>query len=93
MVLVFIWQDQAVVKGMSTVHTGEGYIVQPRRRPRDSSTITASTKSIFNIPRSSTFVVQEVKDYAVSKLALPVTLPIYDYNHYINGVNITDQLR
>ena len=37
-VLVTIWQDNSVVGFMSTVHTGQEYIVRQRRRPKNTST-------------------------------------------------------
>jgi hypothetical protein len=36
-VLLFIWQDQKVVKLMSTIHDGTGHQLRPRRRPKNTS--------------------------------------------------------
>ena len=93
MVLFFIWQDQAVVKGMTTVHDCRQYILRPRKRPRDSSTMTTNTRSIFDIPRSESYLTQDLKKYYTSKMALPVTKPIDDYNNNMNSVDRADQLR
>ncbi|PMD16788.1 hypothetical protein NA56DRAFT_302562 [Hyaloscypha hepaticicola] len=92
-VLFGIWQDATVVKLISTVHPGPGYQLRPRKRPRDSSTMTIATKSIFDIPTSSSFPQQPLKKYFSSKLALPVTRLIDDYNYNMNGVDRFDRLR
>jgi hypothetical protein len=48
--LFIIWQDQKVVKLMSTIHNSSGYQLRPRRRPKITFTITASTRAIFELP-------------------------------------------
>jgi hypothetical protein len=78
---------------MTTVHNGKGYILRPRRRPKDSSSITPATRAIFNIPRTETILAKDIKKYHLSKLTLPVTRPIDDYNYNINRVDIADQFR
>ena len=78
---------------MTTVHTRKGYIIRPRRRPKDSSLMMPLTRSIFNIPRSDTMLEKDLKKYYSSKLALPITRLIDDYNNNINRVNLADQLR
>jgi hypothetical protein len=50
-VLFFIWQDQRVVKGMTMVHDGSGYMLRNRRRPKDSSSMEATIKQIFQVPK------------------------------------------
>ena len=52
-----------------------------------------ATKAIFDIPRSENMLAKDVRKFHSSKLALPVILPINDYNHNMNGVDLTDQLR
>jgi hypothetical protein len=91
-VLFFVWQDQAVVKGITTVHDGSGYILQNRRRPKDSSSMPKSARSIFDIPPSESDLTQEYKKQ-VGKMAAPVVRPIWDYNNNMNGVDRADQLR
>ena len=81
------------MKGITTVYDSTGYILRPRRRLRDLSLITIVTKSIFNIPTSRTAPEQKLKKYYSSKLALPVTRVIDDYNYYIGGVDRFNQLR
>jgi hypothetical protein len=90
--LFFIWQDQAVVKGITTVHDGSGYILQNRRRLKDSSSMPKTTKSIFDIPRSESDLTQDYKTH-VSRMAMPVVRPIWDYNNGMNSVDTADQLR
>jgi hypothetical protein len=52
-----------------------------------------ATKAIFDIPRSENILAKDVQKFHLSKLALPVILPINDYNHNINRVNLADQLQ
>ena len=75
---------------MTTAYDGEGYMLRNRRRPKDSSTIMPAIKAIFNIPRSKNMLAKDVRKFYSSKLALPVILPIDDYNHNINRVDLTD---
>jgi hypothetical protein len=99
-ILFIIWQDQKVVKLMSTVHDGTGYQLRPRRRLKNTSTITASTRAIFELlgmplvhHEPGHIVIEAAQRFFTSKLALPVILPIDDYNYNMNGIDITDQLR
>ena len=98
--LFIVWQDQKVVKLMSTVHDGTGYQLRPRRRPKNTSTMTASTRAIFELPgmppvhhEPGHIIVEAAQRFFAPKLALPVILPIDDYNYNMNGVDIADQLR
>jgi hypothetical protein len=68
---------------MTTVHTGLEYILCQRRRPKDTSTNANITQSPF--------VVQEPQ-YEYRKL-LPIPGMVNDYNYFMNGVDIADQLR
>jgi hypothetical protein len=92
-VLLFVWQDQTVVRGMTTAHDGEGYMLRNRRRPKQSSSMNPLTRSIFDIPKSTNMPPVEARKFYSSKLALPVIRAIDDYNYNMNGVNIADQLR
>ena len=38
-VLFFIWQDQTIVRDITTTHDSKGYILWNRCRPKDSSSI------------------------------------------------------
>jgi hypothetical protein len=85
---------------MSTVYDGTGYQLRPRRRPKNTSTITTGTRAIFELPgiplvhhEPGYIVVEAAQRFFAPKLALLVILPINDYNYNMNGVNITDQLR
>jgi hypothetical protein len=82
---------------MSTVYDGSGYQLRPRRRPKITSTMTASTRAIFELPsmplvyhEPSYIVVEAAQRFLAPKLALPVILPINNYNYNINSVNIAD---
>jgi len=49
-----------------------------------------ATKAIFNILRSKNILAKDVRKFYSSKLALPVILPINDYNYNINRVNLAN---
>ena len=68
-------------------------MIRPRCRPKDSSSMMAATRSIFDILCSDTLLEKDLKKYFSSKLALPVTRPIDDYNYNMNGVDMADQFR
>jgi hypothetical protein len=68
-------------------------MLRNRQRPKDSSFIMPATKAIFDIPRFKNMLAKDVRKFHSSKLALLVILPIDDYNHNINGVNLVNQLQ
>ena len=85
---------------MSTIHDGTRYQLQPRRRPKNTSTMNAGTGAIFELPgmppvdhKPNHLVVEVAQRFFAPKLALLVILPIDDYNYNINRVDIADQLR
>jgi hypothetical protein len=47
-------------------------------------------KAIFDILYSKNMLAKDVQKFYSSKLALLVILPIDDYNHNINRVNLID---
>jgi hypothetical protein len=47
-------------------------------------------KAIFDIPCSENILAKDVRKFYLSKLALPIILPINDYNYNINRVNLID---
>ena len=49
-----------------------------------------TTKAIFNILRFKNILAKDVRKFYSSKLALPVILPINDYNYNINRVNLAN---
>jgi Transposase IS4 len=97
-VLVSAWQDSAVVKFATTIHTGKEWINRERKKPRDSSTSAAITKAPFEaFPDDSTHKItikssRRRKDYVHRRL-LPIPSIVDDYNHFMNGVDIADQLQ
>jgi hypothetical protein len=48
--LFIIWQNQKVVKLMSTFYNSTRYQLRPRRRPKNTSIITTSIRAIFELP-------------------------------------------
>ena len=72
--------DNGPVTMLSTIHeiNGNNRIERIRRRPRETSTNAVKVRSIFG---------------TASKKALPIPCVIDDYNHFMGGVDIADQLR
>ena len=82
---------------MSTVHDGTRYQLRPRRRLKNTATITASTRAIFELlsmplvyHEPGYIVVEAAQRFFAPKLALLVILPINDYNYNINSVDIAN---
>ena len=63
---------------MTTVHTGKQYVQKMRRRPVKISINARTSRAFFD-------------DLAVKKLSIPDFIDLY--NHFMNDVNVTDQLR
>ena len=72
------WKDQAMVLFISTVSNGTKSIVRQRRRPAKTSTNARTSRIVFG-------------DAVVKDLAIPDYIDMY--NHFMNGVDIADQLR
>jgi hypothetical protein len=88
-VLISVWQDSNKVGFLSTVHDALEWIIRLRKLPRDSSTYFAVTKQpfiIFDPPLGCKNL------YEWTRL-LPIPSMIDDYNHFMGGVDIADQLR
>jgi Transposase IS4 len=80
-VLATLWIDNGPVTMLTTIHKiggDEWKIIRNRRRPRETSSNSNTVRQVFgNAPR---------KELAIPKV-------IDDYNHYMGGVDIADQLR
>ena len=79
-VICYAWQDNNTVIACSTVHCAgtEHSITRSRRRPQITSTNGALVRKVFG---------EDVRK------DLPIPLFIDDYNHFMGGVDIADQLR
>jgi hypothetical protein len=80
-VLAILWMDNGPVTMLSTIHQingDENRIERVRRRPRETSTNATKVRAIFG---------------SASKKSLPIPIVIDDYNHFMGGVDIADQLR
>jgi Transposase IS4 len=80
-VLAILWMDNGPVTMLSTIHQideDENRIERIRRRPRETSTNAAKVRAVFGNS---------------SKKSLPIPIVIDDYNHFMGGVDIADQLR
>ncbi|GBB97601.1 hypothetical protein RclHR1_03010004 [Rhizophagus clarus] len=81
-ILAILWMDNGPVTMLSTIHQidnkNENWIERVRRRPRETSTNAAKVRAIFG---------------TLSKKTLPIPVIIDDYNHFMGGVDIADQLR
>jgi hypothetical protein len=87
--LVSIWQDSNKVGFCTTIHDGTEWLVWNRKRPKGTSTSAAITKQPFCMfsPPSG------CKELYEHTRLLPIPGAIDDYNHYMGGVDIADQLR
>lgn len=80
-VLAILWMDNGPVTMLSTIHEingNENRIERIRRRPRETSTNATKVRAVFG---------------TASKKSLPIPIVIDDYNHFMGGVDIADQLR
>ena len=79
-VLAILWIDNGPVTMLTTIHNiGEEWTVtRERRRPRETSSNANTVCRVFG---------------NLSRKALDIPKIIDDYNHYMGGVDIADQLR
>lgn len=80
-VLAILWMDNGPVTMLSTIHQingDENRIERIRRQSRETSTNANKVRAIFG---------------SLSKKSLPIPIVIDDYNHFMGGVDIADQLR
>jgi hypothetical protein len=87
--LVSVWQDSNKVGFCTTIHDGTEWVVRNRKRPKGTSTSAAITKQPFYM---FTPPIGCKEPYEHTRL-LPIPSAIDDYNHYMGGVDIADQLR
>jgi Transposase IS4 len=88
-ILVSIRQDSNKVGFCTSIHNGTEWVVRNRKRPKGTSTSAIITKQLFymfNPPIGCK------EPYEHTRI-LPIPGAIDDYNHYIGGVDIVDQLR
>ena len=88
-VLLLVWQDSNKVGFCSTIHDGTEWVVRIRKRPKGSSTSASITKQPFAIFEP----LYGCKDAYVHTRLLPIPGMVDDYNHYMGGVDIANQLR
>lgn len=74
----FAWKDANVVLFMSTIDNGRHTKLVDRKRPPLTQTGARITRKVFS-------------DDIIKKLDIPTW--VWYYNHYMGGVDITDQLR
>ena len=77
-VLQLAWKDQNVVLFMSTVSNGRDTISRLRRRPTKTATNARTSRAPFG-------------ENNVKQLDIPEFIDTY--NHFMNGVDVADQLR
>ena len=88
-VLCSIWQDSNKVGFLSTIHDGTEWVVRNCKKPKATSTQAAITKKPFAMFDPPT----GCKDAYEHSRLLPIPGIVDDYNYYIGGVDIADQLR
>jgi len=77
-VLCLRWEDNNIVRFLTTIHNPNEYILSERRKPRTTSTNAIFTRQVFGN--------QERK-------VLPIPKIVNDYNHHMNSVDLADQRR
>ena len=77
-VMELAWKDQNVVLFMTTVATGHEKELVWRRRPAATATNTRTARAVFG-------------DEVLKELWIPQFIDAY--NHFMNGVDVADQLR
>jgi hypothetical protein len=96
--LISVWQDSAVVRFLTTIHTGKEWVVRERKKPKASSSNPVITRAPFKaFPSTDKHLIAarrscRSKEYVHRRL-LPIPGIVDDYNYFMNGVDIADQLR
>lgn len=73
----------------TTIHNGTEWVVRNRKRPKGTSTSTIITKQPFYMINPPAGCKESYEHIRI----LPILGAIDDYNHYMGGVDIADQLR
>ena len=88
-VLVSLWQDSNKVGLCSTIHDSTEWANRNRKRPKGTSTLASITKKpflMFNPPIGCKEPYEHTRE-------LPIPMAIDDYNQFMGGVDIANQLR
>ena len=96
-VLISLWQDNAIVRLATTIHQGTEWVIQERKKPSGSATKDLIVRAPFEAfpaykAPKPTQTGRKTKEY-VHTQPLPIPQMVDDYNHFMNGVDIADQLR
>ncbi len=90
-VLVSVWQDSNKVGFCSTIHDGTEWIIKARKCPRGSSTSASITRQPFlKFPLDLFPGCKQLHEFT---RLLPIPCQTNDYNQFMGGVDISDQLR
>lgn len=76
-VMCYVWTDAGAVKMMSTVHDPSDRVPRMRRQPRETSTNATRVRRVLQTARQ--------------RVEIPKVID--DYNHFMGGVDLADQLR
>jgi hypothetical protein len=96
--LILVWQNSAVVRFLTTIHTGKEWVVRERKKPKASLSNPVITRALFKaFPSTDKHLIAarrscRGKEYVHRRL-LPIPGMVDDYNYFMNGVDIADQLR
>ena len=74
-VLCLRWENNNIVRLLTTVHYWNEYILSERRKPRTTSTNAALAQQVFGNQERKT---------------LPIPKVVNDYNHHMNSVDLAD---
>lgn len=77
-VLAIRWEDNNIVRFLTTVHPWNETTLSERRKPRSTSTNATAVRRVFGDSHRKLLFIPTVVD---------------DYNHHMNGVDLADQRR
>jgi hypothetical protein len=95
--LISVWQDSVIVRFATTIYTRKEWVIRERKKPKASSSNPIITRAPFEaFPSTDKHLIasgrsRRGKEYVHRRL-LPIPGMVDDYNHFMNGVDIADQL-
>jgi hypothetical protein len=88
-ILVSLWQDSNKVGFCSTIHDSTEWVIRNRKCPKGTSTSASITKEPFSMFKPLLGCKEPYKH--TRDLLIPMAID--DYNRFMGGVDIANQLR